>query len=55
MSERHLEVVSIGTREVVHRVDVSGRSDNEVTRILCGMLINSDHERYFIRDTADGD
>lgn len=50
---RHLEVVEIGSLEVIKRLDVSSRSDREVERILRGMLINLNTDRYFVRDTTD--
>ncbi|CAB4157041.1 hypothetical protein UFOVP747_30 [uncultured Caudovirales phage] len=49
---RHLEVVEISTREVVKRVDVTGRSERQVNTCLAGLLRNMS-ERFYVRDTAD--
>lgn len=48
---RHLEVVDMTTRETVYRVDVTGRSEHAIERVLRGMLTNMNRERYFVRDT----
>jgi hypothetical protein len=49
---RHLEVVEIETREVVKRLDVTGRTERDVERCLSGLLRNMS-DRFYVRDTAD--
>ena len=51
--ERKLQVVAIVTGEIVKELDVTGRSDRDVDRIMRGMLINMNREKYFVRDTKD--
>jgi hypothetical protein len=51
-TKRELQVVEIATREVVSRVDVTGKSDNSIDRIERGMLINMDTDRFFVRDSS---
>ena len=41
------------TFETVKELDVTGRSDRDVDRIMRGMLINMNREKYFVRDTKD--
>lgn len=45
-----LEVVEIETSKVVHTVDVRGQSDRGIERIMRGMLINMDRDRFFVRE-----
>lgn len=47
-----LDVTEIETGEVVHSVDVRGRSEREIERILMGMLVNADSDRYFIAEAT---
>lgn len=50
MSEKRvLQVVDGETGQVVHSVDVSGRSDRAVEKIERGMLRNMD-DRFFVRE-----
>lgn len=44
----YLLVREIATREVVHRVGVSNLSENYVDRVVRGMLINMDRERFIV-------
>jgi hypothetical protein len=48
------EVVRIDSGEVVHFVACDYDSERMRERVLRGMLINSDTENHFIRDTRDG-
>lgn len=50
-----LEVVEIETDKVVHTVDVRGQSERGVERILRGMLINMDRDRFFVREVEEGE
>lgn len=52
-SNRELRVVVTHTGEVIHRVDVHGKSDREVEKVLSGMLRNMNHEEYHVEDSAD--
>jgi hypothetical protein len=51
---RFLEIVNLDTGEVARRVEVTGRSERHVERMLRGMLINLG-DRWFVRDTADAE
>lgn len=48
-----LEVVEIATGEVVKSVDVAGRDDWYVERVLRGMLTNLNREEFFVRESDD--
>lgn len=50
MNKREILVIDMETNEVIHRVDVTGRSDDHVERAMRGMLINL-NERCRIEDT----
>ncbi len=50
--KRWLLVRRIPDDKIVHRVDVTGKGERAVDRILSGMLINLHHD-YIIEDTAD--
>lgn len=50
--QRELLVVDLGTGHTVKRIDVTGKSDNAVGRIMAGMLINM-HPNFCVSDTAD--
>lgn len=41
----------IKTREVVHTIDVHNKSPHQVERVVMGMLINIDKDKYFIDDS----
>jgi hypothetical protein len=45
------EVVRIDSGEVVHFVACTADSERMRERVLIGMLINADTDRYFVRDT----
>lgn len=47
-----LEVVEWATGEVVHTVNVAGKSERNVERILRGMLTNMDRERFGVREVS---
>lgn len=49
---RKLQVVDIETGEVVHELDVTGRGDRYVEKVMRGMLINMNRDKYFVDDTA---
>lgn len=51
MSERYVQAYNPKTGETGNRVDVTGRSEREVERVLRGMLINI-HEDWLVRDSA---
>lgn len=48
-----LQVVEIATDKVVHTVDVRGQSERTIERIMRGMLINMDRDRFFVRETEE--
>lgn len=51
--KRELQVKEIGTGNVIHTIDVTGKSDSTVERVISGMLIEMDTDRFFVADTAD--
>ena len=51
--ERELQVVEIATKEIVKVVRVTGSSDRRIEKVMRGMLINMDTDRFFVRDSAD--
>ena len=54
MSEkRELRVVETQTGKVEHSVDVTGKSDHMVERVLSGMLHRIDTDRFHVEDSAD--
>ena len=53
MKKRELRVVDLETREVVHRSDVTGKSDRHVERAMNGLLMKIDTDRYYVADSAD--
>lgn len=54
MTRRVLRVVRKSDGDVVHRVDVEGKSDREVEKVMRGMLRNMS-EDYRVEDSADDD
>ena len=50
--KRELRVVRSKTKEVVHRVDVSGRTDQMVEKVMSGMLRNM-ADGFHVEDSAD--
>jgi hypothetical protein len=55
MSTVRLDVISIETDAVVHSVDVSGRSERSVERVLMGMLTQIDMDRYYVAEVSGAD
>lgn len=49
---RGVQVVTLEGREVIHTVDVTGKSDSHVERVMAGMIRNLRGD-CFVRDTAD--
>lgn len=50
---RAIEVINMESGEVVHFIDVTGKSDRHVERAMDGMLRQMDLDRYSVRDTAE--
>jgi hypothetical protein len=50
---RLIEVVKLDSGEVIHTINVTGKSDAHVERAMEGMMINIDLDRYAVRDTAE--
>ena len=46
-----LKIVNANTKEVVREVNVEGKSDRMIEKIMMGMLINIDTENYYIDDS----
>ena len=51
MNKQYLFVRDIETREIVHTVEVTGRSENMVEKVMRGMLINMNTDKFFIDDS----
>lgn len=49
---RYLIVRSLKDGAPVHTVDVTGKSDREVDRVMRGMLINMS-DAYFVQDSKE--
>lgn len=45
-----LRVIELATRKTVHEVDVSTKSEAAIERVMSGMLINMDTDRYCIEE-----
>jgi hypothetical protein len=44
------EVVDLKTKEVVHKVDLSGeKSESTIERVERGLLMRTDLDRFFVR------
>ena len=52
--KREILVIQIDTNEIVHRIDVMGRSENYIEYCMMGMLRNMEQDKYRIEDTAWG-
>lgn len=50
MSVVRLDVTEIETGEVVHSIDVQGKSERAIERVLMGMLTQIDTDRYFVAE-----
>lgn len=50
MRKAFMEVVELSTGKVIHRVDVTSKSERERERVLMGMLRNMDTDRYSVRE-----
>ncbi len=50
--EPRIEVVSIKTGEVVRTIKLSSASARNAERVLRGLLVNMDMERFFAREVG---
>ena len=50
---RELRVIRLGSNEIVHTVNVSGRGDRDVEKVIRGMLRNMDTDRFHVEDSKD--
>jgi hypothetical protein len=48
--KRCVQVIEIATGKVVHEVDVRDMSDRQIERVMSGMLINMDTERFHLKE-----
>lgn len=48
---KYLEVVNYKTKEVVLRINVTGKSDRAINIIDAGLNRNLNHNEYFTRET----
>ena len=49
---KYIKVKDLKTDEVVHKIDVTGRTELQIDKITDGMMINLDHGKYWIDDTC---
>ena len=42
------------TKEIVHKIDVTGKSENQINKVIAGLAINFDFDKYFIQEEAIG-
>lgn len=47
----NLYIRDFATRSVIDTVDVTGRSERQVEKIMMGMLINMNTDEYFVDDS----
>jgi hypothetical protein len=52
-TKRTLDVVEIATGNVVHQVDVTGKSEEHIDRVIGGMLINMDTDRFCVGEAPE--
>lgn len=45
--KRYIKVISYETKEVVEKIDVTGRSEREIERCERGLNINLNHDKYY--------
>ncbi len=38
--------------KIIHEIDVTGKSEHSISRIVDGMEINLNHEQYYVDDTC---
>lgn len=50
MTQRFLEITNIDTNQVEESFDVTGDTDRQVERLLRGILINLDRDKFFVAD-----
>jgi hypothetical protein len=53
--KRILRIMEYGTGEVAKELDVSGMPDRMVEKIIQGININLNHERYYIADETEAE
>ena len=41
------------TKEIVHKIDVTGKSENQINKVIAGLAINFDFDKYFF-DESEG-
>jgi hypothetical protein len=52
MKHTYVEILRFDTDEVVHRVDVTGRSDRTIERVERGMNINLNRDEFYTETKA---
>jgi flavin-binding protein dodecin len=50
---KYLAIISYETKEVVKKIDITGRSENSIDRIERGMLINMNKDDYYITEIEE--
>lgn len=52
--KREILVVNMHDGEVVHRVDVSGKNEADVNKVVARLRGQINEEEFFLEDTRDG-
>jgi len=52
-AKRCLKVRELATGKIVHTVDVTNKSERQIERILGGMLINMDTDKFVIDEPEE--
>lgn len=50
--QRFLEITNIATGEVEESFDVTGDTERQIERLLRGILINLNREKFFVADNT---
>ncbi len=49
---KFIKIKRLDNNEVVHTVEVTGKSERYIDKVSDGMMINLDHDEYWIDDTC---
>jgi len=50
---RFIEIVAHEGEEVIHRIDITGRTERAIELVERGMNINLNHEKYYTREVSE--
>ena len=46
----YIQVVSFETEEVIHQIEITGKTHTQIERIDNGLNINLNHEKFYTRE-----